>query len=183
MSALSICPDCSGFVPQSAVCPHCEVAAPRTSPALRVLKRSLRFVAAGAMTVTISACYGGGPVCTDCEVTGVEVTGDNAVVVGAELQLTATASLDDGTLMDVTLSALWESDTPAVATVDAGLVTGVSPGSATISADFDGYIGTAVVTVGTGSSLTIITSAGEFEPEYEDAGPGSGSEVFAGDGG
>lgn len=70
-----------------------------------------------------------------------------SVVVGATLQLTAT--LRDATGAVLTGRAVtWESSAAATATVSAtGLVSGVAPGSVTITARSEGQAGTAVVTV------------------------------------
>jgi uncharacterized protein YjdB len=57
--------------------------------------------------------------------------------VGAAAQLTATATMGDGSTQDVTSSATWSSSNGAVATVSsAGVVTGVAAGSATIAATY-----------------------------------------------
>lgn len=147
MNALSICPDCSGYVPSSAACPHCQVAAPRDSRAMRLLKRSLKFVAAGAMSVTVSACYGGPVGDSAIESISVSSGGGSAVVVGSSLQLVATATLGDGSQMDITPSAVWTTNSAGIATVTGGLVTGVSPGTASIAAEQDGMLGSTNVTV------------------------------------
>ena len=147
MKALSICPDCSGYVPESTACPHCQVAAPRNSRAMRLLKRSLKFVAAGAMSVTVSACYGG-PVGETMDITSIAVT-DGAVVVSSSFQLSATATLAGGDNADVTETALWATNSAGIATVVGGLVTGVSPGTALISAEQELIVGTGTVTVTT----------------------------------
>lgn len=149
MKALSICPTCSGFVPDSAACPHCRVAPPAQSPAMRVLKRSLRFVAAGAMTVTIAACYGA-PCEGDCiaePIESIAVSGGDTVAVGSNLQLSAIATLEDATAEDITYSAVWSTNSSGIAAVNGGLVTGISVGSAVITASQDSASGFTTVTV------------------------------------
>ena len=69
------------------------------------------------------------------------------VVIGIPTKLTATATYDDGTMVDVTGTAMWSSDAEPRATVSGGQVTGVGPGSATITATIDGVSATAIVTV------------------------------------
>lgn len=66
-----------------------------------------------------------------------------------EDQLTATATLLDGTTtQDVTGDTAWSSSNEAVATVDdAGLVTSVAAGSATITGTYRGESDTVAVTV------------------------------------
>jgi hypothetical protein len=60
---------------------------------------------------------------------------------GASLQLTATVYYDDGSSADRTASALWASDAPAVASVDAsGLLQTWSNGVALVRATFSGVV-------------------------------------------
>ncbi|HET7500992.1 MAG TPA: Ig-like domain-containing protein, partial [Kofleriaceae bacterium] len=71
-----------------------------------------------------------------------------ALPVGMTLQLTATGSFSDATTSDVSKAATWSSSDKAVATVSAtGVVTGVSAGSATITASFSGVTGSTSVTI------------------------------------
>ena len=71
------------------------------------------------------------------------------VAVGATLQLTATPKDANGTPL-VGRAVTWGSSNPSVATVSAsGLVTGVTGGSATITATSEGQSGTAAITVPT----------------------------------
>jgi YVTN family beta-propeller protein len=68
--------------------------------------------------------------------------------VGGTEQLTATALLNDGTQMDVTNLATWSSSAPQVARVSgSGQVSGLSQGSAGISATYNGASGSASVTI------------------------------------
>ncbi|MEZ4473875.1 MAG: Ig-like domain-containing protein [bacterium] len=70
-------------------------------------------------------------------VTGLTFSGFNDAVlaIGAQLQLQVEADFSDGTHRDVTAEATWASSNPAVATVDAGTVIAVGPGSASISVE------------------------------------------------
>jgi len=83
----------------------------------------------------------------------VAVTPSSASVPkGTTQQLAATARYSDGSTSDVTGSATWTSDTPSVASVsDAsgskGLVSGVSQGSANVTATFESMSGSSAVTV------------------------------------
>lgn len=61
--------------------------------------------------------------------------------------LTATATYDDASTADVTTSAAWSSSATGTATVNAGFVTGVAAGSATITAAYGGQTDTCAVTV------------------------------------
>ena len=58
------------------------------------------------------------------------------------------------------LSATWQSSATSIATVDdAGVVHGIAPGTATITASVNGQSGSAVVTVGPGPVLTVSSAA------------------------
>jgi len=70
-----------------------------------------------------------------------------SVADGAIGALTATAAYDDATTVDVTADASWSSSDTAVATVSAGFVTGVAPGTATVTASYSGQTDTSAVTV------------------------------------
>jgi uncharacterized protein YjdB len=70
-----------------------------------------------------------------------------SIALGATQQFSASATLSDGSTQPVT--ATWTSATPAVATVGGatGLATGVSPGTAVISAAYGGKTASATLTV------------------------------------
>jgi hypothetical protein len=71
-----------------------------------------------------------------------------SVSAASTTQLTATGFYDDSSVDDVSGSAEWTSSAPAVATVDAaGLVTGVTAGSATITGELGAFSDTAIITV------------------------------------
>lgn len=73
---------------------------------------------------------------------GGAVTDDGALIVGKPVQFTAIARYSDRTMQTVTSVAMWQSQNTAVATVSAGgIVTGVAPGSDTISATYQGVTG------------------------------------------
>src|SRR5207247_4474848 len=85
---------------------------------------------------------------TPVPVASVEVTPATASVqAGQTVQLTATPRDAGGTPLSGR-TVTWSSSTPAVATVSSsGLVSGVTPGSATITATSEGKSGTSSVTV------------------------------------
>lgn len=68
---------------------------------------------------------------------------------GQTLTLQAFGTYDDGTRSQVKSGLSWSSDTPAVASVDpnTGVLSGVSTGTATITASAQALSGTAVATV------------------------------------
>jgi uncharacterized protein YjdB len=73
-------------------------------------------------------------------------------------QLTATATYSDGSTTDVRDGVEWRSDDPKVADVDpSGLATAHGPGTATVTATFEGIAGDAVITVDPPVTLTAVT--------------------------
>jgi uncharacterized protein YjdB len=72
-----------------------------------------------------------------------------SVPIGATRQFIATAAYDDGTSADVTATSVWASGSTSVATVNStsGLATGVTAGTAIITAAFGGKSDTATLTV------------------------------------
>ncbi|MDP1826435.1 MAG: Ig-like domain-containing protein [Archangium sp.] len=80
--------------------------------------------------------------------TRIELTPATASLAkGTTLQLTATGVFSDGTNADLTATATWTSADAAVLTVAGGLVTGLAPGTAQVTAAKDGLSGTLSVTV------------------------------------
>lgn len=81
--------------------------------------------------------------------TGIAVQPDQAAMtVGGTVQLAVTARYSDGSTSDVTGQAGYASSDPSVAAVSAsGLVTGVAPGAATVTATYQGQSAVASVTV------------------------------------
>jgi outer membrane protein assembly factor BamB len=70
------------------------------------------------------------------------------VGVNTSRQLAATGTYADNGTQDLTTQATWSSsDASRVAVSSTGLVTGVSPGEATVTAQFGGFSGSTVVTV------------------------------------
>ncbi|MBI2896038.1 MAG: Ig-like domain-containing protein [Deltaproteobacteria bacterium] len=118
-----------------------------------------RGMSRGATTVT--ATHPDGPIASvdvevladDVESVRVAPTGP-AVEVGDSIELTATATLQDGSEEDVTQQASWACNNLAAASVDdgenKGRVTGVEAGQATIAATFLGVRGTTSLTVSDG---------------------------------
>jgi uncharacterized protein YjdB len=70
------------------------------------------------------------------------------LAVGNTAQLTATGKFSDGTTNDLTAKATWTSSAPNVASVNAGMVTAVAAGSATISASMTSIKADTTVVVG-----------------------------------
>ena len=83
-----------------------------------------------------------------------------SVIAGASVQFGATGIYSDGTMHVITSSATWTSSSASIATVSNtpgsnGMATGVTAGSAMISASMNGYIGTATLNVKTLTLLTL----------------------------
>jgi hypothetical protein len=74
-----------------------------------------------------------------------QVTG---IAVGATQQFIATGNYSDGSTQNLTNSLTWNSSNPAVATVNTGLATAVSAGTAVISATSGATVGSANLSVG-----------------------------------
>jgi hypothetical protein len=79
----------------------------------------------------------------------VSVTPANpSIQVGATQQFTATANYSNGSTTNVTSTATWSSSATAVATINtSGLATGVTAGSATMTATYQGVSGSTILTV------------------------------------
>ena len=91
-------------------------------------------------------------------VSSVQVSGTNSIGEDDTSDLTATATLSDNSTMDVTDEATWESNNTAVATVnDSGRVTAVSPGTAVISATYEGRTGQITMQVNMVDNIQVVT--------------------------
>lgn len=73
---------------------------------------------------------------------------NTSIATGASEQLSATGTYSDGTTKDLTASATWTTANGSVANVSsAGVVTGVSAGSAMITASISGSSGSTTITI------------------------------------
>lgn len=114
-------------------------------------------VAAGSATIT--ARYGGVSGTIAVTVLGggapppastpqsVSISGSLSATAGSSTSLTATAHYANGSTVDVSSQATWNSSNGSVATVSGGVVTGVAAGSATITATFQGVSFQVTVTI------------------------------------
>jgi hypothetical protein len=78
--------------------------------------------------------------------------GMTTISTGSSVQITARAAYTDGSVANVQGTATWTSSNPYVATVSGGLVTGVSPGQATITAT---VVDQVAGTVSSSASITV----------------------------
>jgi uncharacterized protein YjdB len=129
---------------------------------MNILQRLQRYTkiivcSAGLLGAALLAGCGGGDQGRDpilgvpaAELISVAVTpASPSVAIGATQQFSATAVYSDGSARDVTKIAAWNSAMLAIATVNAtsGIAVGVNPGSAVITASFEGKNGSATLTV------------------------------------
>ena len=70
--------------------------------------------------------------------TSLSITGNTSLRTGQTSQLQAVANYNNGTSQTVTATSVWMSSAPTTATVAAGLVIAVLPGSATVTANYSG---------------------------------------------
>jgi trimeric autotransporter adhesin len=121
----------------------------------------------GAGQSTISAKQGSIVGSTSLTVTAsrlvsVSVISPNAsskLASNTSVQMKAVGNFEDGSEQDLTNSATWTSNTPAVATVgnNNGIVRGVSPGTVTISASFGSVPAGSISLTVTNAVLTSVT--------------------------
>ncbi len=89
---------------------------------------------------------------SDALVVAIAITPPSPVIArGTQVQLTAIATLSDGTIQDVTAAAAWSSSAPAVADLRgagaSGLVTAAAPGMVTIRAALAEHAGSVMLRV------------------------------------
>ena len=114
-------------------------------------------------TATITATLGSVNAKTTITVTNATIVSitvtpaGKTIAPGTQLTFTATGVFSDASTQVITRDATWASDNPAVATLTpVSIVTGVSAGTANISATFNGVTGSTPITV-SGVTLTSIT--------------------------
>jgi uncharacterized protein YjdB len=97
----------------------------------------------------------------DIELAAITVTpAIPTIAVGTRLQFIATALFIDGSSQDLSSTAVWASSNTAIATISSpgGLATALAPGTAVISATFQGVSGSATLTVTTAVLAAITVS-------------------------
>lgn len=121
-------------------------------------------VAAGSTTVTAAlsgvdgtAALAVTPAVTVPTLSSIAVSpGAASIAAGVTQQFTATATYSDGSTANVSATASWTAANAATATINSsGLVTGVAPGTTTITASLNGVTGTASLAV-TAKTVTSI---------------------------
>jgi hypothetical protein len=120
----------------------------------RIMSKRQRFVGCliALMSASLSACTSrsSGALSPSSVVPSVQITnweGLQRVPVGWTTPLMAQASFTDGTTRDVTADAAWSSSDPSVVTVAAGMTVVHGGGRVTITAAYQGVIGSIIVYV------------------------------------
>lgn len=109
--------------------------------------RKLQIVGTFGILVLFASLVGCSSFFVDPVLTSVTVGPTATINQGGTVQMSAVGAFNDGTTQALS-HVSWSSDTQSVATVNSsGLVTGVSPGSATITGASGTVSGTATITV------------------------------------
>lgn len=102
----------------------------------------------GAVVLFTASCHHSSPPAAPAATLSSVAVSGTATAVGAPAQFSATATFSDGTTQSVTSQATWASSDTTVASVSSsGLVSGVAPGGADISATYQNVTGRARVTI------------------------------------
>lgn len=162
------------------------------SPAVGSVDGTGLFTASSAGSTNVQAFYGGqaaGRVVTVVAqdaplptVTSLTISGTPDATVGSTTPLQAIAHFSDGSSQPVTALANWTSGAPGTATVDGGLVTGVAPGSALITAAYSGKSAQTTVNVTSAPATKILTGidvTADVDLEHLELGDLAQLHVFA----
>lgn len=118
-----------------------------------------RVLWAGLLSAALAPALAG---CGASQVDSIQIApASTTVAANSTAQFTASGVIGHGshpsTTQDVTSQVAWTSSAPTVATINAsGLATGVSPGTATITATMNGFTGTLTAT----ATLTVTGTGG-----------------------
>lgn len=92
-----------------------------------------------------------------------QISGSSTVGTSAHIQMKATGTYSDQSTRDLTGNVTWASSSTSVAAVQAGTITGVNPGTATITASENGVTATMTITVTSGFVVQIDPSMSQTE--------------------
>ena len=128
-------------------------------------KHKLRLIGAFATLATLALAVSCRGFFTNPVLTSISLSPTAPEVeVGQTVQLQVFGTYDDGSRSQVKTGVSWSSDTPTVASVDvnSGVMSGLSLGTATITADAQGLTstGTATVFLGGVTAITITPVSG-----------------------
>jgi hypothetical protein len=87
---------------------------------------------------------------------------NGTVTTGSSVQFAATGVYTDGSTEDLTLSVSWSASGSAGSISSGGLVTGVTPGSSTITATLGSFVGSTKLTVTTATPVSAASEWLEF---------------------
>jgi hypothetical protein len=119
-------------------------------------KQRLQIVAGFATLLVAALGVGCSGFFTNPTLTAIAVGPEATINQGTQVQMTAVGTYNDGTENTIQSGVNWSSSATNIASINTGgLVTGVSPGSATITASAQAVTGTTTVTV-TITGLTAI---------------------------
>jgi hypothetical protein len=142
-----------------------------------MLKRGITLTIAASIIVAAACGSDDSPTGTAAVVAVTVSAPSTAIFVGSTSQLTATAKDASGNAVSGA-AVTWTSSSDAIATVStSGLVTGVAPGTATITATSNGKTATTTMTVSlkTVSFSATMTPAGELGVNLNGSPTGSGT--------
>jgi uncharacterized protein YjdB len=122
----------------------------------------------GTTTVSASATGASGSVpltVSSATLTGLTLPTSGTIAVGSTSNFRVTAQYNDGTSVPVGTAVTWQSSDPTIATINSiGTITGVAPGTVTITATFQGISATASLTVETLASIAITQATQNVAP-------------------
>jgi hypothetical protein len=125
---------------------------------MRSAKRELQLLSALATLFLLALAVGCTGFFVNPTLTSITVGPTATIQQSKTVQMTATGTYNDGSTKTITSGVFWNSGTTTVATVGStsGLVTGVSPGTSSITGSSGTFSGSATITV-TLSGITKIT--------------------------
>jgi Bacterial Ig-like domain (group 2) len=132
------------------------------SPTIASVNSSGQATAVGHGTTTITATSGtisgSTPLTVEGTLNSIQVTpASDSILAGTAQQFTATGTFTDGTTENLTNSVSWSSSNTGIATIGAsGMATGITAGSATITATSGGVTGSTSLAV---TQPTFVTSS------------------------
>jgi uncharacterized protein YjdB len=134
-----------------------------SNPSIAAVDNTGSVGAVSAGNVTISAQFGAvtgsSTILVNPQLTAIRISPSSASIAAQTgFAFTALGTFADGSTQDLTDFVLWTSSAPSVATVSAGDVNGLAPGSSTIVALLDGLVGTAQLTVTGAKTNSIVVS-------------------------
>ncbi len=106
--------------------------------------------------------------------TKLQVTGSSTVTAGDAIQLRAIGTYSDNSTKDLTTTAAWSSSNASLAVVQSGAVTGINPGTASISVSMDHVSNSVTITVSSGYAVQVnpSMSMSQIQDAINDSEPG-----------